>query len=242
MLRNVVGIVSGGASGLGAAAAAHIVKNGGKVVVADLPSSKDKFFHMASSNASIDDPSKIWTNETTNELHCPVLAFSETDVTNSDQISSALDVAEKVFGRTVNAAISCAGIGVAKKTLSKKKPSSSDEDGTKFPTFQAHPEDLFIKTLNVNVVGTFNLARLAAERMASSDIDDDNPDSLRGCIINTASIAAFEGQIGQVAYSSSKGAIVGMTLPMARDLAPLGIRVMTIVSTVALKIETISLL
>jgi 3-hydroxyacyl-CoA dehydrogenase/3-hydroxy-2-methylbutyryl-CoA dehydrogenase len=95
----------------------------------------------------------------------------------------------------------------------------------------AHPLDEFTRTLHVNTIGTFNVARLAAERMARRE-PDDSPDGLRGCIINTASVAAYDGQIGQVAYSASKGAVVGMTLPMARDLAQFGIRVMTIVSRV----------
>jgi 3-hydroxyacyl-CoA dehydrogenase/3-hydroxy-2-methylbutyryl-CoA dehydrogenase len=133
-------------------------------------------------------------------------------------------MAESSFGQPINAAISCAGIGVAKKTLSKVR---NPQPGGKL--FEAHPDSLFSKALEVNVVGTFNVARLAAERMATLPVDqENNPDGLRGCIINTASIAAYEGQIGQVAYASSKGAIVGMTLPMARDLAPHGIRVMTI--------------
>lgn len=118
----------------------------------------------------------------------------------------------------MNVAINCAGIATAKKTLSK----SRTEEGVMIP----HALDVFSKTLEVNAVGSFNVARLAAERMVRCSPDDDG---LRGCIINTASIAAYDGQIGQVAYSASKGAIVGMTLPMARDLAPHGIRVMTIV-------------
>jgi 3-hydroxyacyl-CoA dehydrogenase/3-hydroxy-2-methylbutyryl-CoA dehydrogenase len=85
----------------------------------------------------------------------------------------------------------------------------------------------FSKTLHVNTVGSFNIARLAAERMATRD--PIGSDGLRGCIVNTASTAAYEGQMGQVAYAASKGAIVGMTLPLARDLAAYGIRVMTIV-------------
>ena len=81
----------------------------------------------------------------------------------------------------------------------------------------------------INAVGSFNVARLAAERMCRRDVDEEG---VRGCIINTASVAAYEGQVGQVAYAASKGAIVAMTLPMARDLAPFGIRVMTIVSLI----------
>mmetsp|Transcript_22403 Transcript_22403/g.31230 ORF Transcript_22403/g.31230 Transcript_22403/m.31230 type:complete len:129 (+) Transcript_22403:49-435(+) len=123
-----------------------------------------------------------------------------------------------ILNPSVNAAISCAGVAVAKKTLSKKRNTT---------TLSPHPLDDFQKTLNVNTVGSFNLARLAAARMAARDPD---AKELRGCIINTASVSAYDGQIGQVSYAASKGALVGMTLPMARDLAPFGIRVMTIVS------------
>jgi 3-hydroxyacyl-CoA dehydrogenase/3-hydroxy-2-methylbutyryl-CoA dehydrogenase len=117
----------------------------------------------------------------------------------------------------VNAAISCAGVAPGFKTLSKKMSSTPGRD----------PLTLFSNALQINAVGTFNLARLSAERMANRDPDSDG---MRGCIVNTASIAAFEGQVGQVAYAASKGAVVAMTLPMARDLAPYGIRVMTVVS------------
>ena len=121
--------------------------------------------------------------------------------------------------RLVNVAVNCAGIAPARKTLSQKV----GEDGT--VTSRLHSLEEFSKTINVNTVGSFNLARLASARMALRSADDDG---LRGCIVNTASVAAYDGQIGQVAYASSKGGVVGMTLPMARDLAPLGIRVMTV--------------
>jgi short-subunit dehydrogenase len=130
---------------------------------------------------------------------------------------------------TVNTAVSCAGIGLGRKTLSQKK-------GTDL--ILAHPLDEFTRTLHVNTIGTFNVARLAAERMARRD----PVDGLRGCIINTSSIAAYDGQIGQVAYSASKGAVVGMTLPMARDLAPFGIRVMTIVSRMVQEVSCLQCL
>lgn len=106
-----------------------------------------------------------------------------------------------------------AGIAIARKTVSKKG--------------DPHPLEDFARVLTVNTIGAFNVARLAAARMKKREPDGDG---LRGCIIHTASIAAMEGQMGQVAYASSKGAVVGMTLPMARDLAADGIRVMTIVS------------
>ena len=121
----------------------------------------------------------------------------------------------------VNAVINCAGIGMARKTLSKSR--EPDSAGQLIP----HSLHEFTKALTINTVGTFNVARLAAQRMASRDADRDG---LRGCIINTASIAAMDGQRGQVAYATSKAALVGMTLPMARDLSLFGIRVMAIVS------------
>lgn len=117
----------------------------------------------------------------------------------------------------MNVAVNCAGIALAKKTLSRKRDSSE---------LLSHSLQDFSKTLQVNTIGSFNVARLAAERMATRDAAE----GLRGCIINTASVAAYDGQKGQVAYAASKGAIVGMTLPMARDLSSFGIRVMTIVS------------
>lgn len=214
MLSGIVAIVSGGASGLGAASARYLVKHGARVVVGDLQI--EPFLEMAST-AGIES-SKLVVQGDDQVSDSPVLAFSEMDVTCSDQVSRALDLAEEVFGEPVNAAISCAGICPAKKMLSQKRGST---DGP-----AAHPEDLFSKTLHVNVTGTFNVARLSAERMASRQPDGN--DGLRGCIINTASIAAYEGQKGQVSYAASKGAVVGMTLPMARDLSEYGIRVMTI--------------
>jgi 3-hydroxyacyl-CoA dehydrogenase / 3-hydroxy-2-methylbutyryl-CoA dehydrogenase len=200
MLSRVVAIVSGGSSGLGAATAAYLVRNGGRVVVADLGHQKEAFLQMAA---------KVHADES-------LLVFADTDITNSDQISKALDLAESAFGEPVNAAISCAGICPARKILS-----------TKGNVTRVHALEEFSQALHVNAIGSFNLARLSAERMASREPEEDG---LRGCIINTASIAAYDGQIGQIAYAASKGAVVSMTLPMARDLASYGIRVMTIVS------------
>lgn len=133
--------------------------------------------------------------------------FSPGDVTSPDSVTAALDAAAGlgILRITVN----CAGIGNGIRTVSKQGP---------------FPLDAFTKVINVNLIGTFNVIRLAAERISQA------PDAgeERGVIINTASIAAFEGQIGQAAYSASKGGIVGMTLPIARDLASLKIRVVTI--------------
>lgn len=131
------------------------------------------------------------------------------DVTDEAQVKDAMAKAVQKWGR-VNVCVNCAGIAPPMKTLSKRGP---------------HNLEQFSKVLMVNTVGTFNVMRLAAEQMALNDADEDG---LRGVIINTASIAAYEGQVGQAAYAASKGAIVSMTLPVARDLAPHGIRVNTI--------------
>jgi len=125
-------------------------------------------------------------------------------------------MAVTAYGEQVNAAVNCAGVAIARKTLSMSK----DTGATRL-----HSLDEFEKTMDINVVGTFNVARLAAERISSRELMENGT---RGCIVSTASIAAYDGQVGQVAYSASKGAIVGMTLPLARDLAPYGIRVVTI--------------
>ena len=215
MLSHIVGIVSGGASGLGAATTACLVRHGAKVVVADLPSQKDAFLRLAAAAGA--EAAKHPTPP-----HEPYLSFVETDVTDADQVSRALDNAEEHFGEPINTAINCAGIAVARKTASVKKGTGE---------INIHPYDEFSRVLRVNVDGTFNVARLAAERMIRRERGEDG---LRGCIINTASIAAYDGQIGQVAYATSKGAIASMTLPMARDLSKEGIRVMTIVRVVYL--------
>ncbi|KLO31391.1 3-hydroxy-2-methylbutyryl-CoA dehydrogenase [Mycolicibacter heraklionensis] len=133
--------------------------------------------------------------------------FVEANVADPDAVSAALDVAESLGPVRIN--VNCAGIGNAIKTLSK--------DG-------AFPLDAFTKIIQVNLIGTFNVLRLAAERIAKTEPINGE----RGVIINTASVAAFEGQIGQAAYSASKGGVVGMTLPIARDLSRDLIRVCTI--------------
>ncbi|PPJ25717.1 3-hydroxyacyl-CoA dehydrogenase [Nocardia nova] len=133
--------------------------------------------------------------------------FVAADVTDENAVSAALDVAESLGPLRI--AVNCAGIGNAIKTVGKEG---------------AFPLDAFTKVVTVNLIGTFNVLRLAAERIAKTDPVDGE----RGVIINTASVAAFEGQIGQAAYSASKGGVVGMTLPIARDLASLLIRVNTI--------------
>jgi NAD(P)-dependent dehydrogenase (short-subunit alcohol dehydrogenase family) len=136
--------------------------------------------------------------------------FCVADVTQEDQVAAALDQAVARFGG-VHVAVSCAGIGTAARVV--------DKDGAPFPLA------LFTKTIEVNLIGTFNVIRLAAARMLKNA---PNAGGERGVLVNTASVAAFEGQIGQVAYSASKGGVVGMTLPVARDLARHGVRCCTI--------------
>lgn len=161
-------------------------------------------------NVAIFDLNETAGNELASLLGGKV-AFFNVDVSNEASVQKALDEVIKKFG-ALHIVNNFAGIPSACKTY-----------GTKGP----HPLDSYIKVIMVNQIGTFNVCRLAAEKMAANDpINDDGE---RGVIINTASIAAYEGQIGQVAYSASKGAIVGMTLPMARELAAYGIRVNTIV-------------
>ncbi|MEV5651954.1 3-hydroxyacyl-CoA dehydrogenase [Nocardia sp. NPDC052254] len=135
------------------------------------------------------------------------VVFAATDVTDEDQVSAALDAAQELGALRI--AVNCAGIGNAIKTVGKKG---------------AFPLADFGRVINVNLIGTFNVIRLGAERIAAAE----PVGAERGVIVNTASVAAFDGQIGQAAYSASKGGIVGMTLPIARDLASLKIRVMTI--------------
>jgi 3-hydroxyacyl-CoA dehydrogenase / 3-hydroxy-2-methylbutyryl-CoA dehydrogenase len=136
-------------------------------------------------------------------------AFAPADVTNPNEVAAAVKLAVERFG-TVHVAVNCAGVGAAMRTVTKQGPM---------------PLEIFAKVIAVNLTGTFNVLRLAAAQMARNT---PNEEGERGVIVNTASAAAFDGQIGQAAYSASKGGVVAMTLPIARDLASLGIRVMTI--------------
>ncbi|TCO64589.1 SDR family NAD(P)-dependent oxidoreductase [Actinocrispum wychmicini] len=137
------------------------------------------------------------------------VTYVPTDVTNPDQVQAAIDTASA--DAPLRVAVNCAGVGTAGRILSKKGP---------------HDLDGYRKVIEVNLIGTFNVLRLAAEAIAkTAEVDDHGQ---RGVVINTASIAAFDGQVGQAAYASSKGGVVGLTLPAARDLAQFGIRVVTI--------------
>ena len=179
-------LITGGASGLGAACVRMIVGGGGRVVIADL-------------NAS---------DALAAELGDSVL-FARADVTDTGQLQAAIGGAVEQFGG-LHILICCAGIGDPGRVVGKDGPM---------------PLDRFTRIIGVNLVGTFNALRLAAATMSANE---PNAEGERGVIITTASVAAFEGQIGQAAYSASKGGIVSMTLPIARELARHGIRVMTI--------------
>lgn len=135
--------------------------------------------------------------------------FKQTDVTEPDNAVAAVDATRAAFG-AIAGLVNCAGIGPAERVLSKAGP---------------HRLDTFARCIQINLIGTFNMIRLAAAAMATQDAAADGE---RGVIVNTASIAAYEGQIGQAAYAASKAGIVGMTLPIARELARSGIRVVTI--------------
>jgi NAD(P)-dependent dehydrogenase (short-subunit alcohol dehydrogenase family) len=184
-IKDNVFIITGGASGLGAATARMIVAAGGKVLLADVQVEAGQALAAELGGA-----------------------FVQTDVTSETDAVRTVDAA--VALGTLRGLINCAGIAPAAKTVGKEG---------------AHPLELFQRTININLVGTFNMARLAAEAMGKNAAIDTGE---RGVIINTASVAAFDGQMGQAAYASSKAAVAGLTLPMARDLARSGIRVMAI--------------
>jgi NAD(P)-dependent dehydrogenase (short-subunit alcohol dehydrogenase family) len=135
--------------------------------------------------------------------------FAPCDVTNADEVGEAIDAATARFG-AIHGLVNCAGVAIAEKTHGKRG---------------AHDLGSFTFVIQVNLIGTFNCIRLVAARMAQNT---PNAEGERGVIVNTASVAAFDGQVGQAAYSASKGGIVGMTLAIARDLAEVGVRVCTI--------------
>ncbi|KAL7555389.1 hypothetical protein ACA910_017691 [Epithemia clementina (nom. ined.)] len=222
LLRNTVALVTGGGSGLGAAAVRALLQRGARVVVGDLSEESfqtnvvDPLRSMHHNNHGDNaDTAGGGASSLLSNVH-----FCRVDVTQPETITAGLDAVQDKFGQPLNAVVNSAGIGTAGKTVNKKGEATTKA------------MDEFSQTLQVNTIGSFHVARLAAERMAATEKTNDkhggHDDTLRGCIIQTASIAAYEGQAGQVAYAASKAAIVGMTLPMARDLAPWGIRVVTI--------------
>ncbi len=167
-----------------------------------------QFFRELGANVAILDLEKDETREKVKGLGDQSVFFPA-DITQEPQVKEAISAIIKQMG-PLKVVVNCAGVASASKTLQGGKP---------------HPLDLFKFTLEVNLLGTFNICRLAAEAMSQNSPGDSGE---RGVLINTASIAAYDGQVGQVAYSASKGGIVAMTLPMARDLASHGIRVMAI--------------
>lgn len=186
-IKDRVALVTGGASGLGAAVVRRFAESGAKVVIADVNDEKG--------------------TQLAGELGDNV-RFVRTDVTDEAQAQAAVDAAAEFGG--LHILLNAAGIGRAIKTVGREGP---------------HPLDQFELVIKINLIGTFNMIRLAAVQMQQNTPNENDE---RGVIINTASVAAFDGQIGQAAYSASKGGIVGMTLPIARDLSRDGIRVCTI--------------
>ena len=187
-VNGTAAIVSGGASGLGEAAARALAAAGAIVVVADL--NEDGGKRVASETGGL---------------------FARTDVADESSVQAAVNAAAAT-GVPLRVAVSCAGIGWAARTVGR--------DGA--------PHDLasYQRVINVNLIGTFNLMRIAASAMARTEPADG--DGQRGVVVNTSSIAGIEGQIGQIAYAASKGGIIGMTVPAARDLSAIGVRVLTI--------------
>jgi len=186
--KDVVALVTGGASGLGEASITELVKKGARVVIVDIDSDKGE---------------KLAANIGAGAI------FVKTDVTSEADVRQAIQKTVDAFGK-INVAINCAGIVNPGKLIGRKGPL---------------PLESFNKVMQLNLVGTLNVIRLAVEQMMNNTPDEEGE---RGVIINCASIAAFEGQIGQAAYSASKAGIVGMTLPIAREVADYGIRVMAI--------------
>ena len=181
-LDNTSAIVTGGASGLGAATAKALADKGVRVFALDL-----------------------------NVEAAPVVegvTYIASDVTDPEQVRAA--VARAAEAGPLRTVVNCAGVGPSMRILGKKG---------------VHDLDAYARVIKINLIGTFNVMALAAERIAETEPDEQGQ---RGVVINTASIAAYDGQVGQAAYSSSKGGIVGLTLPAARDLAQYGIRVTTI--------------
>ncbi len=181
-------LVTGGASGLGAATARRLAASGARVVLADLN----------------EEGGSALANELGGGAR-----FVRTDVTDPASVEAAVQAAA-TLGNGLRILVNCAGIGIAERILGKDGPMDLNR---------------FAKVIQVNLIGTFNAMRLAAAAMTQNEPDAEGE---RGVIVSTASVAAFEGQIGQAAYSSSKGGIVGLTLPAARELARYGIRVMAI--------------
>jgi NAD(P)-dependent dehydrogenase (short-subunit alcohol dehydrogenase family) len=185
-ITDTAALVTGGASGLGAATASALAEAGASVFALDLANSIEK---AGQAPAGVE--------------------YVEADVTDPASVSAAVATAV-ASGKPLRTVVNCAGIGTASRILGKGGH---------------HDLDLYARIIKINLIGSFNVLALAAEEIAKTEGDEHGQ---RGLVVNTASVAAFEGQVGQVAYASSKGGIVGMNLPAARDLAQFGIRVNTI--------------
>ena len=208
-IKGTVALITGGASGLGAATAARLFDAGASVVLVDLPSSRGEAYAAELNARATGTASKPASNT------APAAAsavFVPADVTSEDQVQAAVDAA--VALGPLRIVVNCAGIATPGKVLGREG---------------VLPLDTFNRVIQINLVGTFNVIRLAAAAMAATEpavTEAGGPE--RGVIINTASVAAFDGQIGQPAYAASKGAVAAMTLPIARELARSLIRVVTI--------------
>ena len=186
--NGISALLTGGASGLGAATARRLSQLGARVVLADLDRQQDKGEALAKELDGV---------------------FVPCDVTDTDQIIAAVDAAKELA--PLRALVAAAGIGWATRTIGRDGQYAS-----------AHDLGVFKKVVDINLIGTFDCIRIAATAMSQTDPLDDGE---RGAIVTVASVAAFDGQIGQASYSASKGGVVGMTLPVARDLAAVGVRV-----------------
>ncbi len=186
-IQDSVFVVTGGASGLGAATGRLLVERGARVVLADVNRAAEQVA------AELGDSAR----------------FAETNIADEASARAAFALAKETFGR-VDGLVNCAGIVHGEKVVGKDGP---------------HSLEAFRRVIDINLVGSFNMLRLAAEAMSANA---PNENGERGVVVNTASVAAFEGQLGQAAYAASKGGIVAMTLPIARELGRSGIRVMTI--------------
>lgn len=185
-IEGIAAIVTGGASGLGAATAAMLARGGARVTIFDLDAERGR--------------------TTAQEIGG---RYFSVDVTNDASAATAVAQAEAAHG-TARVLVNCAGIAPAQRTVGREG--------------QPHPLDTFRTVIEVNLIGTFNVLAKFAARLSQADLSGEE----RGVIVNTASVAAYDGQIGQAAYAASKAGVVGMTLPIARDLAQFGIRVVTI--------------
>jgi len=213
-IKGTVALVTGGASGLGAATAKRLFDGGASVVLVDLPQSPGEAYaaELNAIGAGAGSAAGSKAVGSAGGDAGPRAVFAPADVTNEAQVQAAVDAAASLG--TLRIVVNCAGIATPGKVLGR--------DGVL-------PLEAFNKVIQINLVGTFNVVRLAAAAMAESDpVTTELGGPERGVIINTASVAAFEGQIGQPAYAASKGAVAAMTLPLAREFARSLIRVATI--------------